>query len=185
MIAETVSALNDITHRYCDLWQQQRGHAPASQDLYGMPSPCILASHADKEEVWWQPQSFTLAQNLQAVERALDIRLQPALTAFYTTQFAGDMSATWDGIALTLVQVWSEEDFARVQENLIGHLVMQRRLKRTPDLFIATTDSDSDIISVCNLSGEVILTTLGTAGRQVLAPSLAHFLTHLQPCMPD
>ena len=179
MIAETLAALTDFTQRYCALWQQQTGHAPASQELYGIPSPCIVSSMDG--EIWWQPQPFTLPQNLEAVERALDIQLQPAVAAFFTAQFAGDMSGSFAGKNVSLVQVWSEDDFIRVQENLIGHLVMKRRLKHSPTSFIATTDSELDVISVCNLSGEVILEQLGTQKREVLAPSLQSFLNSLQP----
>jgi hypothetical protein len=56
------------------------------------------------------------------------------------------------------------DDFRRVQENLIGHLVVQK-LKLSPTLFIATLESELEVISVCNLSGEVIKETLGTAKR--------------------
>lgn len=179
MIEQTTQALNDFTRRYGELWQQQTGHAPASSDLYGIPSPCIVATHED--EVWWLPQHFTLPKNLSAVERALDIQLQPAVVAFFTAQFAGDMAGTYDGKALSLIQVWSEDDFTRVQENLIGHLVMKRRLKHSPTLFIATTESELDVVSVCNLSGEVIIEQLGTLKKQVIAPSLESFLNYLQP----
>ncbi|RAP70831.1 syd family protein [Candidatus Erwinia dacicola] len=122
-----------------------------------------------------------MAQNLDAVERALDIQLQSAVAAFYTAQFAADMSGTFSGQHVSLVQVRSEEDFQRVQENLIGHLVMKRRLKHSPTLFIATTDSELEVVSVCNLSGKVILEQLGPQKRQVVAPSLQNFLIHLQP----
>jgi len=179
MIEQTAQALRDFSQRYCDLWQQESGHLPASEELHGIPSPCVVATQGDA--VWWQPQPFTLAQNLDAVERALDIQLQPAVAAFYTAQFAADMSGTFSGQRVSLVQVWSEDDFQRVQENLIGHLVMKRRLKHSPTLFIATTDSELEVVSVCNLSGEVILEQLGTKKRQVLAPSLQNFLIHLQP----
>ncbi|WP_240153684.1 SecY-interacting protein Syd [Erwinia amylovora] len=140
MIDETTGALRDFSQHYCDIWQQQSGHAPASKELYGIPSTCVIASH--EEEVWWLPQPFTLEPNLDAVERALDIRLQ---------------------------------------ENLIGHLLMKRRLKQSPTLFIATTDSELEVISVCNMSGEVILEHLGTKKRQVIAPSIRNFLISLQP----
>ena len=91
------------------------------------------------------------------------------------------MQAMFDRQSITLLQVWSEDDFVRVQENLIGHLVMKRRLKQTPTLFIATTDSDLDVVSLCNLSGEVVLEKLGTPQRKVLAPDIQTFLNILQP----
>jgi hypothetical protein len=37
-------------------------------------------------------------QNVNAVERAMDIVVQPAVHAFYTTQFAGDMPARFADI---------------------------------------------------------------------------------------
>lgn len=36
------TALRSFTQRYIDLWQQQTGHLPASKELYGVPSPCIV-----------------------------------------------------------------------------------------------------------------------------------------------
>lgn len=179
MMQQTAAALRDFTHRYCQQWLQQTGHAPASRDLYGISSPCVLEER--EQQVLWQPQPFTLAPALDAISRAVDLQLQPAITAFYTTQFAGDMQATLGEHALTLLQVWSEEDFLRLQENLIGHLVMQRRLRQSPTLFIATTDSEQEIVSLSNLTGEVILEEPGRKQRAVLAESLEIFLKSLQP----
>lgn len=179
MMQQTAAALRDFTTRYCQHWLQQTGHAPASSDLYGVPSPCALEDR--DQRVIWQPQPFSLPPTLDAIERAVDIQLQPPMTDFYTTQFAGDMQARFGENQLTLLQVWSEEDFLRLQENLIGHLVMQRRLKQSPTLFIATTDSEEEIISLSNLSGEVILEQPGRKQRVVLAENLEIFLKSLQP----
>ncbi|HCB0610352.1 SecY-interacting protein [Klebsiella pneumoniae] len=170
---QTAEALRAFTQRYCAVWQQQRHSLPRSEELYGVPSPCVVDTQG--EAVFWQPQPFSLAQNISAVERALDIVVQQPLHSYYTTQFAGE--------TLTLLQTWSEEDFQRVQENLIGHLVVQKRLKLSPTLFIATLESELDVISVCNLSGEVVKETLGTAKRITLSPSLAGFLNHLEPVL--
>lgn len=183
MIEETARALTDFTQGLCDSWRREYGHAPASSELAGVPSPCIQQTVG--EEVWWLPQPFTLAKNLDAVERALDLRLQPVVVAFYTSQFAGDMPALFADGPCTLLQVWSEEDFVRVQENLIGHLVMKRRLKQSPTLFIATTPSELEVISVCNLNGEVILEKLGTKQRTVLAPDLPAFIQSLTVASPQ
>lgn len=176
---QTTDALRDFTARYCAQWRQNTGHLPASSELLGVPSPCIQATLDDR--VLWQPQPFTLPASLAAVERALDIELLPAITAFYTSQFAGDMTARFQQQSITLLQVWSEEDFTRLQENLIGHLVMKRRLKQSPTLFIATTDSEQDVISLCNLTGEVILEHPGSKKREILSPEIQMFLNELQP----
>lgn len=179
MIEETTQALTEFTRRYCDLWERECGHPPASSELTGVPSPCTQETVQD--EIYWLPQPFTLAKNLDAVERALELRIQPAVVAWYTAQFAGDMTATLAGQTFTLLQTWSEEDFLRVQENLIGHLVMKRRLKHSPTLFIATTSSELEIVSVCNLSGEVFIEQLGTSQRTPLAPTLEQFIASLTP----
>lgn len=181
MDIETANALTNFTTRYCDAWHEKQGTWPQSAELHGVPSPCIVSSLDDC--VIWQPKPFTDEQNVNAVERAMDLVVQPAVHAFYTTQFAGDMPARFAGLALTLLQTWSEDDLQRVQENLIGHLVTQKRLKLSPTLFIATLDSELDVISVCNLSGEVVKETIGTRNRDVLAPSLADFLTQLEPLL--
>ena len=181
MDQQTAEALQAFTQRYCEAWQQQRSSLPRSEELYGIPSPCISAT--DDDGVFWQPQPFSLEQNINAVERALEIVVQQPLHSYYTTQFAGDMQARFADESMTLLQTWSPDDFQRVQENLIGHLLVQKRLKLSPTLFIATLDSELDVISVCNMSGEVIKETLGTRKRTTLSPSLASFLNSLKPVL--
>ncbi|MGK7246676.1 SecY-interacting protein [Buttiauxella agrestis] len=176
---EVRQALEDFTERFCQAWREQADGWPASEELYGVPSPCIVTTTGN--DVRWQPQPFAPANNLSAVERAMDIALQPGAHQFYTTQFAGDMPAMSGNQALTLLQAWSEDDFQRVQENLIGHLVTQKRLKLSPTLFLATTPDEMEVVSLCNLTGEVVLEKIGTKQRTTLAPSLNLFLLGLQP----
>lgn len=172
-------ALQDFTTRFCQAWNDHGGSLPASRELAGIASPCI--SQTVGETVYWQPRPFTLTADLSAVERALDISIRPEAHAFYTTQFAGDMPGCWEGLNFTFLQPWSEDDFTRVQENLIGHLVTQKRLRLSPTLFIATLDSETEIIALCNVTGEVIVETLGRRERRILAPGLAYFLLKAVP----
>lgn len=175
-------ALKGFTQRYIDLWQHETGSPPASKDLFGIDSPCTVSSSDD--EVFWLPQPFVPASELNSVERALDLTLRPEAHAFYTTQFAGDMTASYLDHTFNLVQVWSEEDFVRLQENLIGHLLTQKRLKLSPTVFLATTDSELMMLSLCNLSGEVILEQFGSKKRTTLSSSLSELITMLSPEIP-
>lgn len=181
MESDVQQALKAFTDRFCDAWHDAHSTWPQSEELYGVPSPCIISTLQDR--VIWQPQPFEPEASLSAVERAMEIVLQADIHAFYTTQYAGDMAARFGGETLTLLQTWSEDDFRRVQENLIGHLVTQKRLKLSPTLFIATREDEMEVVSLCNLSGEVVLEKLGTRQRKVIAPSLSDFLRGLQPQM--
>ncbi len=172
-------ALLAFTQRYMAAWQQAYDHLPASEALYGIASPCAVKN--DGVRVFWAPQPVTETSTLEGVSRALDIALHPDATAFFTTQYAGDMEARFDDIDCLLLQSWSEDDFVRMQENLIGHLLTQKRLKLPPTLFLATTASEMALISLSNVSGEVWLETFGTREHRVLAPSLFVFLQQLQP----
>lgn len=177
------TALRSFTQRYIDLWQQQTGHLPMSEELYGVPSPCIVETGDD--QVFWLPKAFQPEATLSNIERALEIQLHPDINDFYTQQYAGDMQADLGDHRFTLLQVWSEDDFIRLQENLIGHLVTQKRLKLSPTLFLATTASEMTMASLCNVSGNVVLEQFGSGKRTLLASTLGHFLDALRPVLPE
>ncbi len=178
---QTAEALRAFTQRYCAAWQQQRNSLPRSEELYGVPSPCVVDTQG--EAVFWQPQPFSLAQNISAVERALDIVVQQPLHSYYTTQFAGDMTGRFADETLTLLQTWSEEGFPAGAGKLNRAPGGTEALEAGADAVYRHPQSERDVISVCNLSGEVIKETLGTAKRITLSPSLASFLSHLEPVL--
>lgn len=179
MIENISTELASFTQKYVDLWQDKSGFPPASHELYGVPSPCI--SRTGEDIVYWLPQPFTGTDKLTNVEKAMGIVIRPELHDYFSTQYAGDMQVRFNNIVFSLIQVWSEDDFIRLQENIIGHLVTQKRLKLTPTVFIGTTDSEQEIISVCNISGEVILELFGQKKREVLSKNLSTFLAELTP----
>ncbi|MDC9590628.1 SecY-interacting protein [Xenorhabdus sp. XENO-10] len=181
MTFNVTEALSDFTRRYVELWQEKTGFPPASSELYGISSLCI--ERTGDGVVHWLPRPFSVQEKLSKVETALEIRLQDSIHDYYVMQFAGDMSASFEGQNFSLIQVWSEDDFIRLQENLIGHLITQKRLKLSPTVFIGTTDSDMGLISVCNLTGQVIIEQFGSDKRKTLSPDLASFLSVINPVM--
>ncbi|EOE4704954.1 SecY-interacting protein [Vibrio cholerae] len=179
MTQSVVQALSTFSQRFLQQCAEQSGQLPENNDLLGLASPCVVEALTDA--VRWRPVNREVWADFSHVERAIELTLHEDIKAFYASQFSADMPAQWRGRGLTLLQVWSEDDFIRLQENILGHLVMQRRLKQKPTVFIATTEDEMAVISVCNLSGNVILEKLGTAQREVLTADLETFLEQLEP----
>ena len=174
-------ALFAFGKRYIDTFVEEHGTLPCNHDMADMPSSC-LQGDADSDGQW-QPVALEPMASFDNVEQGIELELHNDIKAFYCSQYSADMDAIWRGNSLTLLQVWNQDDFVLLQENILGHLVMQRRLKLQPTVFIATTDDEMEVVSICNLSGNVLLEELGTKNRQVLAVSLAEFLDGLVPAV--
>ena len=119
---------------------------------------------------------------LDGLAAALGRPVPAALETYYGRYWSGDLALEAPQGPVSLILLWNEEDAARLAENLLGHALQQRRLRRRPTLFFACTTADSDrILSLDEETGEVVVERPGTREDRVVAPDLASFLDTLVP----
>jgi len=157
-------------------------------------SPCAQEI-VDDNAVFWQPTIFSSDKNttkeeqhrllelstFNNIELALDVKLHTDIKTYFTTIFSENLEAECNDGMLFLLFAWNAEDFTRLQENIIGHLLMKQQLKQAETIFFAVTDEDDMIISIMNDTGEVWVERVGCKPHKKLSDSLAEFLIQLKP----
>lgn len=142
------------------------------------PSPCEFETG---DKLNWQPIKIEQSLGFDNVEQALDIKINDEFKQFFTLFYSDNLDAQHENGQLQFLQAWSESDFERLQQNLIGHLMMKSKLKQGATLFVAVTDEDDLNIVINNDTGEVCLEYVGKEPHQVLAANLAEFIAQTRP----
>jgi len=166
---------------------EQFGHLPIIERDEQWPSSCEQGPHNDSHN-YWQPvlihnekEKVVEVLSFANVESALNLELHQDVKTYFTTIFSSDIEAKCDEGKLSLLFAWNREDFDRLQENIIGHILMKQRLKQTETVFFAVTDEEDMIISIDNASGEVWVERVGCKPHKKLSNSLASFIAQLTP----
>jgi SecY interacting protein Syd len=182
------SMLLNFTQEFVSINNKQLGHLPLIERDEQWLSPCEQGSYDDTYN-FWQPVNIStveVSNDYQTlcftnVESALNLKLHHDIKTYFTTIFSNDIEASCDEGNLSLLFAWNQEDFERLQENIIGHILMKQRLKQTETVFFAVTDEEDMIISVDNSNGEVWVEQVGCKPHKKLSDSLSTFIAQLTP----
>jgi len=165
--------------RYTDKYQ----HLPLVECDENWPSECIQGNN-DAQTNFWQPIDVQDPLSFDNIETALELTLHKDLKTYFTTLYSDSLHASCSEGELSLLLPWSSKDFERLQENIIGHVLMKKKLKQSVTIFFAVTDDEDCILSVNNQTGEVWVERVGCVPHKKLANSLAEFIEQLQPAVP-
>ena len=144
------------------------------------PSPCEIGTADENGMIQWQAVVREPAGSLINLANALELEFPDELSQFYGHMFAGSILASVDGHQVELLQAWNEDDFDLLQQNITGHVLMKRKLKQAPSVFIGLTDQDDLLVTVLVETGEVCLEYVGKKPHHVLAPNIESFLKALE-----
>ena len=142
-------------------------------------SPCQIGQVVD-DYIEWQPQEITDELSFDNIEQALELTLHPDIKTYFSCFYSESIPANCSEGYLELLFAWSKDDFSRLQENIVGHILMKQKLKQTETVFIAVTDDDNVIVSVDNNTGEVYAESIGKEPHKKLASSISEFLQSLE-----
>lgn len=177
-----IESLKLLHERYAAFYQAA-GLTPKAEYISNWDAPCYLGKPSGGD-IEWQAVPQTEKLDFSGVEHALEMQLDTQVKDFFSYVYAGDLMLEFRDNALELLQVMHPEDAERLQQNMIGHVMMKQRLGQTITLFVGVTDEDDLLISVNNETGEVGLEYAGKDQHEILAPDLASFLAEVQPRLP-
>lgn len=158
-----------------DVLQQYQHAQPTVFHDVDWPSPCEQGDVLPSGEIAWHAVARE-GESLLTLASALELSFPEELNLFYSSFYAPNIQAQFDGHHVELIQPWSHDDFERLQENITGHVLMKRRLRQPETVFIGLTEQDDILITVDVKTGEVCLEQLGKKPHHVLAPSIGEFL---------
>lgn len=144
-------------------------------------SPCQQSEPNQEREIEWKPVLRDDLADFSGVEHALELTLHPDIKSFYGRYWSEHLNAQSTRGQLQLLQAWNLDDFDRLLQNLIGHVLMKQKLGQRITLFLAVTDEEDFIITMDNENGNIMLEQVGLEPRETLADNLAEFLSQLTP----
>lgn len=169
-----------FSQRYVEEYQLTFNHLPLVESDENWPSPC-LNGNFDKQLNYWKPVELPQPLSFDNVEEALELTIHPSISEYYNVIYSESIPSHCDEGYLQLLFAWSDDDFSRLQQNIIGHILMKQKLKQAITIFFAVTDDDNIVLSVNNDSGEVWAERVGCEPHKKIANTLTEFINSLTP----
>ncbi|KEQ16214.1 SecY-interacting protein [Endozoicomonas numazuensis] len=174
-------ALNDFHEKFRRCYEIKHQSLPVIEHDSDWPSPCEQQEVADLAEVSWQPVVCEPRLDFDNIESALELELHPDIKAYYGSFYSANLPARTGEGELELLFAWSSKDFERLQENLLGHIWMKRKLRQPVTLFFAVTDMEDINLTLNNETGEIWAEKVGKKPHRKVASNMAEFLNTLEP----
>ncbi|MCL1124359.1 SecY-interacting protein [Shewanella surugensis] len=178
----SLPALTNFFNAYHQAYQEQLNECPRFF-AKGEHSDCILdeVNLTQDEPVQWVSVIRDEAGNFDNLNQALKISLHTDIDALYGHYFSGPLMFDSSWGQGEILQVWNQNDFECLQQNIIGHLMMKKKLKQPLTWFIGVFDENDTMITVNNDDGSVWIEKPGEVQSTCLADSLNDFISQLTP----
>ncbi|MGI9278275.1 MAG: SecY-interacting protein [Endozoicomonas sp.] len=174
-------ALIDFQQKFRNHYELKHQSLPLVEHDSDWSSPCEMQEVADMAEVSWQPVECEPQLDFDNIESALELELHPDLKAYFGSFYSANLPARTGEGELELLFAWSPKDFERLQENLLGHIWMKRKLRQPVTLFFAVTDMEDINLTLNNETGEIWAEKVGKKPHRKVADTMAEFLRALEP----
>ncbi|CUS49286.1 MAG: SecY interacting protein Syd [Idiomarinaceae bacterium HL-53] len=187
---KAIAAIKSLHERYAQAHQAEN-ISMLTEYIEAWNAPCYVSdAETIKTEqgnllIPWQAAEQSEPADFKNVEQALETKIPQSVKTFFNTFWAGDLDCLWEQTPVILLQVQSEEDMRRLQENLIGHVLMKRRLKQPETIFIGVGEEEDLLITVTLDSASVGFEYVGKEQHLVVADSLPMFLQKLTPLITN
>ena len=174
------NTLQELIEGYRQCYFHARDQWPLAEQEADWPSPCLSEDVAQGESGPWQLVRRQASDRFAHVEEAMSIDLHESAKAYWNSYYSANITIDSEFGIIELLQPWNEEDYLRFQQNLVGHLLTQKRFKLPPTVFIGVVYDGEQVIGV-DQQGCVWLETPARKKRQPLADSLELWLQHAEP----
>ncbi len=173
------SRIDNLMQNFLITVKQTTAKLPMIEHDDDWPSPCEQGAIDGDGFISWQPIKISDEVGFANVEEAIGYGIHDDIKQLFSRYYSEAIPAQCDAGTLELLFAWNKADFDRLQQTIIGHLLMKKRLKQAPTIFFAVTDEDDINLVIKNDNGEVWVEPIGCEPKTYIAANLAEFLASL------